>query len=54
MVKRLGAMMALLVWCTLVQAQPVKGRGDSWQEVFNNKKGTVTGLWDDMGALYLY
>ncbi|WP_162915927.1 histidine kinase [Paraflavitalea soli] len=41
-------MMVLLVVCTLLQAQPVSGRGDSWQEVFNNKKGTVTALWDDI------
>lgn len=48
MVKRLGAMMVLLVSCALVQAQPVKGPGDSWQEVFKQKKGTVTALWDDI------
>lgn len=47
-VKRLSVVMLLLTMATTAVAQSVRGRGDSWQEVFKNKKGTVTALWDDI------
>lgn len=31
-----------------VAAQTLVDRGDSWQEVLRNKKGTVTALWNDI------
>ncbi|OQP58329.1 histidine kinase [Niastella populi] len=47
--------MVLLIVCVLaawpclpVKAQDFTGQGDSWQEVFANKKGTVTALYDDI------
>jgi hypothetical protein len=46
--KRLGVMMVLLLVTGIVSAQSIRGKGDSWQEVFKNKKGTVTALWDDI------
>lgn len=47
-IKRLSALVLLLVMTVLTMAQPIRGRGDSWQEVFKHKKGTVTALWDDI------
>ncbi|WP_276484299.1 histidine kinase [Paraflavitalea pollutisoli] len=47
-VKRSVVTVVLLLTVTWVQAQPTPRKGDSWQEVFRNKKGTVTALWDDI------
>ncbi|MDF2190380.1 histidine kinase [Paraflavitalea sp. CAU 1676] len=41
-------MTGFLVLTMIVQAQPAGVRGDSWEEVFKNKKGTVTAFWDDI------
>ncbi|HEY1201048.1 MAG TPA: histidine kinase [Niastella sp.] len=39
----------LAAWpCLPVIAHDSTGEGDSWQEVFANKKGTVTALYDDI------
>lgn len=47
-VKRLSVVVLIMAITNIAVAQPVRGRGDSWEEVFRNKKGTVTGLWDDI------
>ncbi len=53
MIKGLAVMMGFLVLTMIVQAQPAGVRGDSWEEVFKNKKGTVTAFWDDIEPLYM-
>ncbi|NII25960.1 histidine kinase [Pseudoflavitalea sp. X16] len=47
-VRRLSVVVLLLTMATAAVAQSIRGMGDSWQEVFKNKKGTVTALWDDI------
>lgn len=48
MVKRLRVMLLLVIMAGSTVAQPIRGKGESWQEVFQHKKGTVTALWDDI------
>ncbi|WP_315822312.1 hypothetical protein [Paraflavitalea speifideaquila] len=36
--KRVGVMFLLLVLWSITNAQSIRGKGDSWQEVFNNKR----------------
>lgn len=45
----LSIVCVLVAWsCLPVKAQDFTGKGDSWQEVFAHKKGTVTALYDDI------
>jgi len=48
MVKGLVALTGFLLTIMMADAQKPQRPGDSWQEVFKNKKGTVTCLWDDI------
>lgn len=45
---RVSIVVLMMIMAGIAAAQPITGRGDSWEEVFRNKKGTVIALWDDI------